>query len=456
MPIIANRHTLSPPNRSPDSKNKSLPSRTSSTPQTQHKEDKVDIVVAGSLAIDFSCDYSPFADKATSLTPTLHTSNPAIISQNLGGVGHNVALAAHYVGGRVLFCSVVGDDPNGQAALSALETEGIGAEGIRLLSSSRTGARTARYVAVNDAKKDLLVAMADMGILELSAQDLDVDTFWGPLLARAKPKWIVLDANWSPDVLSKWVTISKIHNARVAFEPVSITKATRLFEENIIKPSDCAPENHKVHLAAPNELELAAMYQAARDKGLFDAREWWAVIDSFGMSSSGSRDRFVSITSSALVEKGIPQQCVQLLPFIPCILTKLGRHGVLLTQMLQPGDPRLTSPDYAAHILARCHVHSTSSGNRSLIGGVYMRLFPPERTLKDSDVVSVNGAGDTLLGVVIAGLVKASESLASPGLGLNIEEVISIAQQASLKTLQSAQSVSRDIEGLRERLKNSR
>lgn len=453
MPIVTREQDTSSNTVPLNSKSSALQPPASLTPPAPRQDEGLDILVAGSLAIDFSCDYSPFINKATNLTPVLQTSNPAIISQSLGGVGHNVALAAHYVGSSMIFCSVVADDLSGQAALSALEKEGIEAGGIQVLPPPASGLRTAQYVAVNDAKKDLVLAMADMGIMELSAQELGFNTFWAPLLARTNPKWVVLDANWSPDVLSQWITSSKIHNARVAFEPVSAAKATRLFEKVVIGPADCVPNNHRINLATPNELELAAMYQSARDRGLFDAPEWWAVIDSLGMSSSGSRDRLVSITSTSLVDKGIPQQSIQLLPFIPCILTKLGPHGILLTQILPPEDPRLRSPDYAAYILARSNANPNSSRAHSSIGGVYMRLFPPERILKDSDVVSVNGAGDTFVGVLISGLAKASGSNQSPHAGLHMEEIISIAQQASLKTLESSQSVSKDVGSLGEKLK---
>lgn len=73
-------------------------------------ESKTDILVAGSVAIDLSCDYS--TSKAGDIAPQAHVSNPAHISQSIGGVGHNVALAAHLVSreAQVKLCSMVGDD----------------------------------------------------------------------------------------------------------------------------------------------------------------------------------------------------------------------------------------------------------------------------------------------------------------------------------------------------------
>lgn len=182
------------------------------------------------------------------------------------------------------------------------------------------------------------------------------------------------------------------------------------------------------------------MYSTARDKGLFESPEWWNIINELNLSAAGSRDLLVSVTSPSLVDAGIPQQSIQLLPFIPSLLIKLGPQGVLLTQLLPRGDARLTSPDYAPYIISRTPL-SVPSGNE-LVGGVYMRLFPPETVLADQDVVSVNGAGDTLLGVVVAGLASDHNS------GGNIEDIIPLAQRASLCTLQSKGGVSPSIREL--------
>ena len=408
-------------------------SQSSTTAQVSPAQSpQADVLVAGSLAIDLSCDYAPPAGETTT-TPASHTSNPAMITQSLGGVGYNVAIASHYLGRSVLFCSVIGDDLSGRAALSALQKEQLPTTGIRTLPPS-SGARTAQYIAVNDARKDLVVAMADMGIMEQPEQALDFDTFWEPMVAQAKPQWVVVDANWSPAVLAKWVQVAKAHGARVAFEPVSNAKSRRLFgPAAAIKPTDTVP-NHAVGLAAPNQFELTTMYTAARENALFDSDGWWHVIDAMGMSAAGSRDRLVAMTSAPLVDQGIPQQSIQLLPFIPCLITKLGPQGVLVTQLLRPGDRRLTAPESAPYIVSR------SLSETSPIGGVYLRLFPPAALLSEEDIVSVNGAGDTLLGAVVAGL--------SGDAARTVEEVIPQAQEASVRTLQSAGGVSREIKDL--------
>ncbi|KAJ5896071.1 Pseudouridine-5'-phosphate glycosidase [Penicillium subrubescens] len=405
--------------------------------------EKADVLVAGSLAIDLSCDYTTFGSELAQVAPVPHTSNPAVIGQSLGGVGHNVAVAASYVGSDVLFCSVVADDLSGRAALASLTKEGLNNSGIQVLPAS-SGTRTAQYVAINDAKKDLLVAMADMGIVELPEYQLSFDGFWEPLIERTKPRWVVVDANWRPEVIARWTAIARKHGARVAFEPVSTAKSRRLFGRDdsgapaAIGPAQTVP-NNAISLACPNKLELSTMYMAAREEMLFESSGWWSIIDAMGLSPTGSRERLVMATSAKLVDEGLPQQSIQLLPFIPCIITKLGAAGALLTQLLPPNDPRLTDPDSAPYILSR------ASSAEVAFGGVYMRLFPPAATLKPEEVVSVNGAGDTLLGVMVAGLAKS----ASPA---RVEDLLPLAQEASRRTLMSAGGVSKDLTGLQAKL----
>ena len=81
-----------------------------SKPSTAKVLNKADIIVAGSVAIDLNCDFTVPPSGTTE--PQLHVSNPAAVNQSIGGVGRNVALAAHRVSNEatVKFCSMIGDD----------------------------------------------------------------------------------------------------------------------------------------------------------------------------------------------------------------------------------------------------------------------------------------------------------------------------------------------------------
>ncbi|RAL66271.1 hypothetical protein DID88_005942 [Monilinia fructigena] len=325
------------------------------------------IVVVGSVAIDLSCDYVPRTKQRTGdSSPQMQTSNIAQIRSSIGGVGYNVLRAAQLSSNEpVSLYTFIADDH--------LQANGHDTGNITVCPEE-TDYRTAQYVAVNDGKKDLVIAMADMDIFARPLNDPSIQT---------------------------------------------------------IIPSQI------IDLATPNEHELTSMHDAATTHGRFETEEWWKTIDALGIPSTGARDRFVQITSRELANQGIPVKAIQLLPYIPTILTKLGPQGVLLTSILTPTDPRLRDPDHAPYILSHC-----TNGSEE-VGGVYMRLFPAVEKVEEEDVVSVNGVGDTFLGVLIAGLARGCE------LG---DALIEIAQKGAVMTLKSSESVSSEVGGLRQKL----
>ncbi|KAK5707118.1 hypothetical protein LTR17_020990 [Elasticomyces elasticus] len=395
------------------------------------------VFVAGSLNVDLSCDFSP-RSSSSGHSPELKTSNPATISQSLGGVAHNIARAAHLMGANVQLCSAVGDDLSGKAALEALTAGGMSDAGVKVMPDTRTS----QYVAINDGRKDLVLAMADVSILEDTAEGSAVSEafqqFWLPQLKQARPSHVVLDANWPPQHLARWLKAAQEIGAHVTFEPVSNVKGASLFKLPKDHPLAVFPAP-SVHLTTPNAYELAAMHAAARDAGLFDRQDWWEVIDALGIPDTGARMQMSLATSSALVDQGVPQQSVQLLPFIPTICCKLGARGVLLTQLLPAGDARLTSGDYAPYILSRC---TNGTEDKLGVGGVYMRLFPVVENVEAAEIVSVNGVGDTLAGTLVAGL-------AQRGGKARLEDLVDVAQRAAVLTLKSTESVNPGLGTLR-------
>jgi len=397
---------------------------TSQTSQVLSLPNDTEIMVAGSLAIDLSCDYAPESSYGPSV-PQRSTSNPAAITQSLGGVGQNVATTIHYLGSSVRLCSFVGDDPAGLVAKHKLEERGLQTLGI----IEKDGCSTAQYVAVNDSRKDLVLAMADMTIFECQLS-LDykkrVQEFraqWQAHLYAPKLKWIVIDANWDQLSIRMWIKAGKLKGAQIAFEPVSAVKSTRLFGLKG-KPYSGRPP-FIVDLATPNLVELGSMHTAAKSMGWFSSR-WKNILDAMGIPKGSS------------VEGGTIRQAIELLPYIPTILTKLGEQGVLMTQLLHPGDDRLTSKSSEPYILHR------SDGKNALAGGVYVRLFPPVEKVPKNEIISVNGVGDTFLGILMAGLTKEHPK--------NLEDLIDIAQRGSVMTLKSKESVSPRVSTLHSEL----
>src|SRR5690606_40898129 len=67
-------------------------------------------IVVGSTALDVTCHHQPLAHTTPKGTLKLHTSNPVEVHESIGGVGHNIALASHLVGGKTRLVSVVRND----------------------------------------------------------------------------------------------------------------------------------------------------------------------------------------------------------------------------------------------------------------------------------------------------------------------------------------------------------
>ncbi|KAI4942486.1 hypothetical protein J4E91_010084 [Alternaria rosae] len=419
----------------------SSPSEPPSTPATSissknESQKAPDVVVAGALAVDFSCDYAPFTASTSQTDPLPHTSNPAVITQTLGGVAHNIAKASHLLGSFVRLHSAVGDDLSGRAAISQLQEEGMSTSGIKTLPAP---SRTAQYVAINNTNKDLALAMADMSILETipieTIQNLATSIF-SPTSAR--PKAFVTDANWSSPALHTWLQAARHPETTTIFEPVSTAKALRIFPSTSSTTASASIyPTPLVDIITPNTYELTALHDFAAQSSLFESPEWFGVIDALGIPNGGLRVPLAVTVGGELVDQGIPQQTIKLLPFFPTILTKLGSKGVLMTKLLEADAEELRDEKERQYVLARNM--SASAGEGKGVGGLYIRLFPVEKVLEPSEVVSVNGIGDTFCGAVAHGL----------GRGMKVKDVVGFAQRAAGESLRSREAVGEGLRGLK-------
>jgi len=391
-------------------------------------------VVAGALAVDFSCDYAPLSASTSNTDPLPHTSNPAVITQTLGGVAHNIAKASHLLGSSVRLHSAVGDDLSGRAAIAQLQEEGMSVSGIETLPGS---SRTAQYVAINNTNKDLALAMADMSILETipdtTTKHLATTLFNS---TSPRPKVFVADANWSSSALQIWLQAAHHAQTTTIFEPVSTAKALRIFpSSSITSQGPSVYPNPLADITTPNTHELTALHTFAQEKDFFSTPAWFTVIDALGIPNTGLRVPLAITVGSSLVDRGVPQQAIKLLPFFPTILTKLGPEGVLMTSLLPVDHAVLRDEKERPFVLAR---NMTDNGENK-VGGLYVRLFPVEKVLQPEEVVSVNGIGDTFCGALAHALSK----------GKSVQDVVAFAQRAAGLSLRSREAVSPELKGLR-------
>jgi pseudouridine-5'-phosphate glycosidase/pseudouridine kinase len=300
-------------------------------------------------------------------------------------------------------------------------------------------ARTAQYVAVNNAHKDLALAMADMSILETIPQ-ATVSELVSQVM-QSSPTVFVADGNWSSENLYIWLQAARHASTTTIFEPVSTAKAIRIYPTDTQALfAQSLAERPLADIITPNNHELVALHDSAHQASYFEHPAWFSVIDALGIPPSGLRVPLAIATSSDIVDQGIPQQAIKLLPFFPTILTKLGPQGVLMVKLLEASAPELHDDAQRQFVLAR-----NMTGHEK-IGGLYVRLFPPEVVLSPEDIVSVNGIGDTFCGVLAVGLAA----------GNKVQNIIDFAQRAASLSLRSSESVSPELKTLKGEVANLR
>ncbi len=307
--------------------------------------------------------------------------------------------------------------------MKSLQSTGMDTSGIRQLDATENQAsgRTAQYVAVNRSDKDMFVAIADMKIF----QDHHFPGDWDATVTAAGPRWLAVDACWSASGIRHWIKAAKKNGAKVAFEPVSRAKSMALFASRDEVGSLQVFPSPSVDLASPNQHELEALYEAAQGNSYFDDPQWSAVAKA--LDSRGACERLTKAIPAKALDVEALQKAIHLLPYIPTIITKVGANGVVLLQLMPHEDPRLED------MASQPFIVKSLTCNESATSGIYARFFP--RVEEVDRVVSVNGVGDTFLGVLLAGLAN----------GKKVEELIDVGQKGAVMTLKSPESVSPEL-----------
>ena len=193
--------------------------------------------------------------------------------------------------------------------------------------------------------------------------------------------------------------------------------------------------------ASPNILELTQMYAAVRAEPfeLTSHGRWWAVIDNMALGSAFRQDleHLVRLESSSLpgtkgdlaylLDKGIAQMSVNLLPFINHIIVKCGELGVFAVFRI-PADAAKTSlwAQETTNIKARQVIAQGKDG-----GIVVIKHFPA-LALPPGGVLNVTGAGDSLVGSILASLVKSPKAFLDP---VALDGLVEQSQKVRFETL---------------------
>lgn len=383
----------------------------------------------------------------------MNDSNPGTLTSSVGGVGYNVSLAYKYSAASLQFptgcrlVSAVGDDFAGHSILRQLQAKKIDTSAIAILP-----AKTAQYSAIVDAAGLLVVACADMAIMEHG----DLPPHLARHIAAAQPKLVVVDCNLSARGLDAVVEAAGqlSHRAKVIVEPTSAPKLARVAGLNSARLR-VFPHN-QIDMITPTADELERIHASFARRELFDDYDhWFPVLDSMGIDSS-FRDRMGALGAkntamASLLSRGVLQQCFQLLPYIPTILVKLGAQGCVVaslnTSVSDYKSVPTTSP-YAPQWTVVSQGREVEEGHYL---GVVVQYFPVPTANEKLDIVDVTGAGDLLVGSLSSSLAK-TDWLTPQIESLEHEwgkwELVHRAQLASGKTLMSAHAVAPEIADL--------
>ncbi len=198
-----------------------------------------------------------------------------------------------------------------------------------------------------------------------------------------------------------------------------------------------------IKFASPNLLELEELYKSANTDPweLTSHDYWWRTIDSFSIGTefrssleqlarqdAGSND---GRTLSFLVDHGVAQMAINLLPFFQHLIIKCGDLGVLLAMRFPVDNP-------TAWVGERSDVHRRQIITHGKSEIIVIKHYPAH-TIDPQHVVSVTGAGDSLVGAILAALVQNQSAFTDSE---SLDGVIELGQSAAIETLRSQLAVS--------------
>ncbi|CDK24873.1 unnamed protein product [Kuraishia capsulata CBS 1993] len=396
----------------------------------------VDAVVVGSIAMD---NISKISAKSI-----MGDSNPGSISSSAGGVGFNIALAAHNSGKTsqidrpvVKLISAVGKDIAGEQIRFVLEDTGLTADGIEVQPEYNS----AQYSAVHDSSGSLVVACADMSITENLSESHVTSK-----LSKYSPKFVLFDSNIMPDLMSSILKNAPVMGYKSIYEPTSVIKANRLSKSASLH---CFP-NNELFLMTPTLSELETLYKSFTENEKFsDFDEWFPVLDALGVDSKLRMGLDILSQRNSLVkrylERGVFQQALNLLPYCPNIILKDGAQGITIIQITSNVEDDMKLVNKTAFSLK-----GETASSYSLVGegkqgmGVIVQHFPAA-DLK-SDIKNVTGAGDSLAGYLLYKLSSSDSNVLEFSNELR-EKTLMGCQLAAFTSLNHQEAI--NVEGLR-------
>ncbi|KAH7653881.1 Ribokinase protein [Dioscorea alata] len=322
--------------------------------------------------------------------PVPGTTTPGKVQYVSGGVARNVAECMSKLGTRPFIISVVGLDMAGELLLKYWKSAGLSTEGILKLQ----GIATPVVSNVYDCSGELAAAVASVEAVETFVTPQWIKKFSHKI--RSAPM-VMVDANLNPLALKAACQLAGEFSIPLWFEPVSITKSVRI--SSII---------NYITFASPNVNELISMANALSLNKKFD----------FITKSFQSIETLFQMLKPAI--------CVLLEKGVKVLSVTLGSYGVFLCCT--------GGPDFINEALNRrtasCSsrklyelVNNNSLANRfhcNTETGMKSSSFAYHFPSLPASVVSLTGAGDCLVGGILASICAGIDLMQSIAVGITV------------------------------------
>ncbi|XP_071753678.2 uncharacterized protein LOC139910311 [Centroberyx gerrardi] len=283
--------------------------------------------------------------------------SPGSVCQSFGGVGRNIADSLSRLGHRLLFISAIGTDSHSDAVLHYCKH--MNTRGVARLEEQRT----ATYCAVITESGELSLGLGDMDIHQQITEHY-VSQFEQQLSSASL---VCLDGNIPVSTIDYVCSIAKKHAINVWYEPTDSDKACKPFLSEAWK---------SLSYSSPNLAELRTMNKT------------------LGIPTPEVLPGSVDEVLRCVLALSRP-----LLEHLHCLVVTLGAEGVLV-----------------------CGEHDAGSVNlqprKQKRRGQLCALHYPALAVTSEETVNVSGAGDSLAGGMMAGIVQGRDTDSCVRMGL--------------------------------------
>ncbi|XP_043981053.1 pseudouridine-metabolizing bifunctional protein C1861.05 isoform X2 [Gambusia affinis] len=298
-----------------------------------------------------------FIAKGKTKTLLFGQTNPGSVCQSFGGVGRNIADSLSRLEKTPLFISATGADANSDAVFN--HCKHLNTSGVARLEKQNT----ATYCAVINDNGELSLGLGDMDIHQQITEHY-VSQFEKQISSATL---VCLDGNIPVSTINYVCSLAGKHNLNIWYEPTDAEKACKPFFSDAWK---------SLSYSSPNLAELCMMNKTL---GLPVPEE---------LPTSLEEILTVAVALSR-----------PLLENLHCLVVTLGPDGVLLCGQHEAGSVDLQP--------------RKPKGKRQLCA-----LHYPALTVTPEETMNVSGAGDSLAGALMAGILQKKDTDSCVRMGL--------------------------------------